>query len=61
MKIEDNGCDCRTAVLRTYGELRKRKISETAALESAAAVFRFHHPEIPAMDAFKTVDEWIDA
>lgn len=59
MKIAENECDCRTAVLRTFGELRKRNMSETAALESAAAVFRFHHPKIPAMDAFRTVDEWI--
>jgi hypothetical protein len=59
MTTSDNGCDCRTAVLRTFGELRKRNMSETAALESAAAVFRFHHPEVPAVDALKTVDEWI--
>lgn len=61
MKIAESGCDCRTAVLRTFDELRKRNMSETAALESATAVFRFHHPEIPATDAFKTVDEWIEA
>lgn len=61
MKIADNRCDCRTAVLRTFDELRKRQMSETAALESATAVFRFHHPEVPALDALKTVDEWIDA
>lgn len=61
MKIAENECDCRTAVLRTFDELRKRNMSETAALESAAAVFRFHHPEIPAVDALKTVDDWIEA
>lgn len=61
MKIAESGCDCRTAVLRTFDELRKRNMSETAALESAAAVFRFHHPEIPALDAMKTVDDWIGA
>ena len=61
MKIAERGRDCRTAVLRTFDELRKRNMSETAALESAAAVFRFHHPEIPAVEALKTVDEWIDA
>lgn len=60
MKIVESGCDCRTAVLRTFDELRKRNMSETAALESATAVFRFHHPEIPATDALKTVDEWIE-
>ncbi|CAN0592953.1 unnamed protein product [Laminaria digitata] len=61
MKIAENGCDCRTAVLRTYDELRKRRMNETAALESAATVFRFHHPEVPSLDAMKTVDDWIEA
>jgi hypothetical protein len=36
-------------------------MSETAALDSAATEFRFHHPEVPEVDAFKTADEWIDA
>lgn len=61
MTTSDNGCYCRTAVLRTFGELRKRNMSEKAALESAAEVFRYHHPEVPAVDARKTVDEWIQS
>ncbi|MGZ0245542.1 MAG: hypothetical protein ACKVH1_06125 [Alphaproteobacteria bacterium] len=61
MKIAENGCDCTTAVLRTFSDLRKRNMSETAALDSAATEFRFHHPEVPEVDAFKTADEWIDA
>jgi len=36
-------------------------MNKTAALESAAAVFRFHHPGIPAKDALRTVDEWTRA
>jgi hypothetical protein len=57
----DNGCDCRTAVVRTFDELRRRNMNKTAALESAAAVFRFHHPGIPAKDALRTVNEWTRA
>ena len=59
MSNSENGCECRAAVLRTFGELRKRNMSETAALESAAEVFRFHHPSVPVADALKTVDEWV--
>jgi hypothetical protein len=59
MMTPKNGCDCRTAVSRTFAELRSRQMSKTAALESAAEVFRFHHPGLPAKDALKTVDEWI--
>ena len=29
----DNGCDCRTAVVRTFDELRRRNMNKTAALE----------------------------
>lgn len=61
MTTSEKGCDCKTAVLRTFGELRKRNMSETAALESAAEVFRFHHPSVPAADALKIVDEWIQS
>ena len=34
----DNGCDCRTAVLRTFDELRRRQMNKTAALESRGSV-----------------------
>ena len=56
---DENNCDCRTAVVRAFGELRRRNMSQKAALESARAVFSFHHPEVPEADARKTVDAWI--
>tara|TARA_R110000868_G_scaffold29080_5_gene108319 strand:+ start:3880 stop:4077 length:198 start_codon:yes stop_codon:yes gene_type:complete len=56
---DENQCDCRTAVVRAFGELRKRNMSQKAALESARAVFSFHHPDIPEADARKTINAWL--
>jgi len=54
-------CECREAVSRAFGELKERRMSENSAFESAVAVFRFHHPEIPPMQAIDTVDRWLSA
>jgi hypothetical protein len=59
MKREEGQCDCRTAVMRTFGELQQRNMKHAAALESAVTVFRFHRPEIPEAEAKKTVDKWV--
>ena len=59
MASEEDRCDCRTAVMRTFGELRQRNMSPMAARDSAISVFRFHHPEIPETEAKKTVDSWV--
>ncbi len=52
-------CVCRDAVLRTFGELRRRYGSDEAALESAATVYRYHHPEVVAVQALETVRGWV--
>ena len=59
MEGDQDACDCRTAVIRTFGELRRRNVSPMAARDSAISVFRFHHPEIPETEAKKTVDKWV--
>jgi hypothetical protein len=56
---QDADCMCRTAVTRAFGELRRRNMSERAALESAAAVYRFHHPDVPEAQALQTVRGWV--
>ena len=52
-------CACREAVIRAYGQLKDRKVPNRAAFDSAVTVFRFHHPEISAMDAKYTVAGWV--
>lgn len=59
MGREEEQCECRAAVLRAFGELRRRKMSEKAAFDSATVIFNFHHPEIPEAEAKNTVSEWI--
>jgi len=52
-------CACREAVVRAYGELKEKKVPNIAAFDSAVRIFRYHHPEIPALDARFTVADWI--
>ena len=52
-------CACRAAVSRAFAELRKRRVGEEAAFESAVTVFRFHHPDLPVLEAQETVDRWL--
>lgn len=61
MNASSQSCVCRDAVLRAFGELKSRRVNENAAFESAVAVFRFHHPEIPPPEAIDTVDRWLSA
>ena len=52
-------CACHEAVIRAYGELKKKNVPNVAAFDSAVKVFRYHHPEIAPLDAKYTVAEWI--
>lgn len=60
MTVRDADCECRDAVIRAFGELRKRNMGENAAFESAVSVYRFHHPEVSKLQATDTVDRWLD-
>ena len=51
---------CRRAALRTYYGIRAGGHGETAAYDAAVVVYRFHHPETPAVDSFDLVDGWIE-
>jgi hypothetical protein len=52
--------NCRQAALRAYFGLRERGRGETAAFDAAVAVYRFYHPETPAVDSIDLVDRWIE-
>lgn len=53
-------CACRIAVTRVYRELRERNIPEISAFDTAATIFRLHHPEVPELKARFTIAEWLD-
>lgn len=55
-----SGCECWVAVTRTLRELKARNVPETAAFDAAAAVYRFHHPEVSSFEAKFTIAEWAD-
>ena len=53
-------CKCYNAVMNTYSKL----IEDTPhciALQAAARVYAYHHPEDKKGDAFLTVQSWITA
>ncbi len=51
---------CYRAVTAAYHQLRARGESDRIAFNSALAVFRHHHPEIPAANAPYLVAQWIE-
>ncbi len=51
---------CKQAALRAYHGLRAHGRDETAAFDAAVAVYRFYHPETPAVDSVDLVDGWIE-
>ena len=52
-------CDCRKAVSRTYRELRDCNVPEESALESAAIVYKYHHPSVSDVGARAVVSGWL--
>lgn len=57
---ESKDCSCHVAVTRAYRELRERDIPELSAFDTAATIFRLHHPEISERTARFTIAEWLD-
>ena len=56
---EAKNCGCRTVVTRVYRELRERRIAASWAFETAARIFRLHHPEVPETEARRAIAEWL--
>lgn len=56
---EANGCGCRAVVTRVYRELRQRNIPDVAAFDTAARIFRLHHPEAAPRAARHVIAEWL--
>lgn len=53
-------CDgCMPAVVRAYRELRARGEPDRFAFEAAVAVYRWHHPDVPAAEATSIVADWV--
>ena len=52
-------CHCHRAVTRAYAEMLAKGAAHSVALEAAARVFRFHHPEVPSFRAHATVETWV--
>ena len=57
---EAKGCGCRIAATRAYRELKEREIHEIPAFNTAARIFRLHHPEVAEREARFTVAKWLD-
>ena len=53
-------CQCHSAVLRAYRELRVSRQPEDRAFDAAVQVFRHYHPESPRVDAYQVVADWLD-
>ena len=53
-------CQCRTAVLRAYQELRGLGQREDRAYEAAVQVFRYYHPDRQRVEAYELVADWLD-
>jgi hypothetical protein len=54
-----SSCKCYNAVMRMYSAMKDEPTN--IILDSAAKVYRFHHPEDSKRDALLTVERWIVA
>ena len=57
---EMTGCGCRIVVVRTYKEIRERKISEVISLDTVTKIYSLHHPSVSQSNARDTVTQWLD-
>lgn len=57
--LPPESCRCRDAVQRCYAGLCKCGQPERYALEAAVTVYRYHHPDCPAMLAETIVSQWV--
>lgn len=60
MQERDRECMCRAAVKRAYRELRELDETDASAFDAATKVYRWHHPEIPRLQARFTIAEWLE-
>lgn len=54
-------CDCRAIVQRAYREMIGSGCPDRHALEAAAMVLRWHHPDVAPPDAEEIVGRWVVA
>lgn len=52
-------CQCKTATLRAYDELRARGEPVHVAMEAASVVYRYHHPEFTTQSAIGSIAGWL--
>lgn len=53
-------CGCRAVVTRVYRELRQRNIPDASAFDTAARIYRPHHPKAAPHIARHVIAEWLD-
>lgn len=53
-------CQCQTAVIRAYTELRQRGQTEGDSYSASVRVYRHFHPEVDRIRALEAVADWID-
>jgi hypothetical protein len=51
---------CERAVVTAYRELRDAGTDDLSAFRSCTTLYRIHHPESSANEAWRLVAEWID-
>lgn len=54
-----DGCRCRVAVERAFAGMMASNAPRSVALEAAARVYRYHHPERSEACALDTVETWL--
>lgn len=53
-------CECQTAAMRVYRELRDSGQREDRAYEAAVVVYQHYHPDHERSDAYRVVADWLD-
>ena len=54
-----DACRCRVAVERAFAGMVAGGAPDSVAMEAAARVFRYHHPEASERHAWDTVETWL--
>jgi hypothetical protein len=55
-----DGCRCQMAVTNAYRQLRERGVSDFNAFDTAAVIYRYHHPDTTVTQARSQIAEWLD-
>ena len=53
-------CQCRIATLRAYEMLKDSGQREDRAYNAAVRVYRHFHPQVPRVEAYGVVADWLD-